>query len=278
MGGEGVIPRRLRPDVHVVHQGHPGQVLDPAAEPVDVDVFRSALAQHVDDVGQQAPGVHERQDGDQGRAREIRGLPSEHLDGQARQYRGRWTHDAREGALPGVCDAPVLSRGLFQHEHDGEMHRQPDHRDTQQETAVDVGYLAEPAPRLEQNPRRDRPQHERAGQRGEYLGALVAEGAPGGAGGRVRSGRQQRRSHRDAQGQAVSRVGQERQASGHDPAGHLCDGYGDDEGERNAQAGHGFGPVGEGKRVGRPRRQALSWLSGSPGTCRTRPRCWRSWP
>ena len=134
-----------------------------------------------------------------------------------------------------------------------EVHGQPGERDDEHPAAEDPRRVVEPPDRLDEDPDRDRHQRDTVCERGEDLGAPVAE-APLGSG---RPGREpgggERQTERRHVAEHVARVGKESEAAGQQPADELDDrvggGQGEDDGER-AGAAASMGMVVRHLRVG----------------------------
>ncbi len=199
------------------------------------DAGGGALEQDVARVADHAPGAPEDEERDHRRYDRVGELPA---GGQDDERRG----DDADGAEH--VGEHVPQRGLDVQRlaaragEDGECRHvddEPSDGHDEHPAAEHLRRVGQPSHRLEQHPGGDEHEQQPVEERGDDLGAPVAEAAVGRGGAPREPDRPEREQQREDVREHVTGVGEQRQAVGRQPAGHLGHRVGGEQHQRPAE-------------------------------------------
>ena len=183
--GERFVSGGQSPDVHIVNDGHARQLLDHAAETIDVDVGGNALQQHMDHLRQQAPGTQQDQDGHHGAGDRVGHIPVVGPHEYRRDDHRHRPQQIGDHVAIGGLDVDAVFGGGVEHPRDQGVDAEPGGPDDQHQTALDLVTVITGDPcrdaviRLHQHQRRHDPEGEGVHQGRQDLRAMIAESTPG---------------------------------------------------------------------------------------------------
>ena len=189
----------------------------------DVHACGRALEQDLNGVAQDRPRADQDQHADRHRDHRVGVLPAGGEDDQGGEDHPGRAEQVGDHVAEGGRDVEALARVPLQDPRGDQVDDQPGDRDRQHQARLDLGRVAEPGPGLDEDPDRDRDQGDAVEERREDLGSPVAEGAARAPGAGGEPGREQGDAEREAVGEHVRGVGEQRQAARDQAAGDLGD-------------------------------------------------------